>query len=110
MVISDSGRFELSQIPVRDRTSFTRDLVTAPVQNESDQSVTFALIRKLYPAGQRRSFSDARGYVINDYQQLLEENWIRELRKKYPVVLNEAVLKETIDDPAIRQVPSLHSR
>lgn len=89
----DSGRFELGQIPVVDRTNFTEGLITANVKNETDQSVAFAYIVKLYPNRQPRSFADARGFVINDYQVYLEEKWVAELKKKYPVVINEAVVK-----------------
>ena len=37
-----------------------------------------------------------KGLVIADYQNLLEERWIAELRKKYPVVVNKEVL-ETVN-------------
>lgn len=89
----DSGRFELAQIPVVGRTNFTEGLVTANVKNETDNSVTFAYIIKLYPNREPRDFTDARGFVINDYQLFLEEKWINDLKKKYPVKINDAVLK-----------------
>ncbi|OQP65757.1 hypothetical protein A3860_14255 [Niastella vici] len=89
----DSGRFELGQIPVVDRTNFTEGLITANVRNETDNTVAFAYIVKLYPNREVRGFADARGFVINDYQLYLEEQWIAELKKKYPVKINEAVLK-----------------
>jgi peptidyl-prolyl cis-trans isomerase SurA len=89
----DSGRFELGQIPVVERTNFTEGLITANVKNESDNSVVFAYIIKLYPNREVRGFGDARGFVINDYQVFLEEKWIADLKKKYPVKINEATLK-----------------
>jgi peptidyl-prolyl cis-trans isomerase SurA len=89
----DSGRFELGQIPVVDRTNFTEGLITANVKNETDNSVAFAYIVKLHPNREIRGFADARGFVINDYQVYLEEQWIAALKKKYPVKINEAVIK-----------------
>jgi peptidyl-prolyl cis-trans isomerase SurA len=89
----DSGRFELGQIPVVGRTNFTEGLVTANVKNETDNTVTFAYIIKLHPDREPRGFADARGFVINDYQEFLEEKWITTLKKKYPVKINEAVFK-----------------
>lgn len=93
LIQADSGRFELGQIPVVDRTNFTEGLITANVKNESDNSVTFAYVIRLYNNRQPRSFQDARGFVINDYQEYLENQWVTSLKKKYPVKINQAVFK-----------------
>jgi peptidyl-prolyl cis-trans isomerase SurA len=42
------------------------------------------------------NFTDVRGLVIVDYQEYLEKEWIKKLRTKYPVVINNEVL-ETIN-------------
>ena len=39
------------------------------------------------------NYSDVRGQVTTDYQNFLEEEWIKTLRAKYPVKINEEVLK-----------------
>jgi Parvulin-like peptidyl-prolyl isomerase len=88
----DSGRFELSQIPVRERTNFTEGLITSEVKNDIDNSFTFAYIINVYREREPRGFEDARGFVINDYQTALENKWIAELKEKYPVKINEAVV------------------
>ncbi|HEY5464562.1 MAG TPA: peptidylprolyl isomerase [Hanamia sp.] len=88
-VQADSGRYELGQIPVVDRTHFTAGLITAPVVNKTDGTAVFAQIIKIYPDHQQRDFEDARGMVINDYQNFLEQKWVAQLEKKYPVKVNE---------------------
>lgn len=90
---ADSGRFELGQIPVVDRTNFQPKLITASVKNETDNSLTFTYIIKVYRDRTPRNFADARGFVINDYQTALEDKWITELKKKYPVKINDQVVK-----------------
>jgi peptidyl-prolyl cis-trans isomerase SurA len=41
-----------------------------------------------------KNFEDIRGQVISDYQKYLEDEWIKELKKKYPVKLNHKELKK----------------
>lgn len=93
---ADSGRFELGQIPVVDRTAFTAGLITLPVVNKTDGTTVFAKIFKAYPDNQQRSFEDARGLVINDYQNYLEQKWIEQLKKKYPVTVNQKVFQSLL--------------
>ena len=93
MIQVDSGRFELGQIPVIDRTNFTEGLITAPVTNEQDSSKTFAYIIRLHNEKEPKGFEDAKGSVINDYQVFLEEQWIADLKKRYPIKVNRKVFK-----------------
>ncbi|RYY65227.1 MAG: hypothetical protein EOO13_17475, partial [Chitinophagaceae bacterium] len=89
---ADSGRYEISQISgVNQANTPAKDTYTAIVTN-IDGTATFVKYVTLYPANQQRSFADSRGLVINDYQQVLEQQWIAELRKKYPVKVNENIL------------------
>lgn len=92
-VQADSGRYELSQLPMEADAAVAPGVVTAPLKNESENQYLFCLILKVYPDKELRSFNDARGYVINDYQNELENRWITALKRKYPVRVNEAVFK-----------------
>ena len=38
--------------------------------------------------------ADVRGAVVNNYQQWLEQQWLGQLRKKYPVKINKKELKK----------------
>jgi len=90
-VTADSGRYELGQLPVFERTNFTAGLITMPVKNPTDGTTTFNYIINVYRQAAQRSFEDARGMVISDYQKVLEDRWITVLKNKYPVKVNTAV-------------------
>ena len=89
---ADSGRYELAQIPTAGNRSFQPRTFTPLVANKSDNTVSFAYILNVYNERAPRNYRDARGFVINDYQAFLEDQWIAELRKKYPVNVEEKVL------------------
>jgi peptidyl-prolyl cis-trans isomerase SurA len=89
-VQADSGRFEIKQLP--DNGSTGDKGFTANMTN-SDKTVQFAYIIRKHTDPSPRSFSEARGLVINDYQNELENNWLTELKKKYPVRVDEAVFR-----------------
>lgn len=93
---TDSGRYELSQIPVDNPTNITAGFISAPVVNISDNTASFVKVLKLYPANQQRSFEEAKGLLINDFQAQIEEQWVAALKNKYPVKINEAVFKSII--------------
>ncbi len=50
-------------------------------------------IVEFIPKGLQK-LNEVRGYVINDYQTHLDHHWISELRQKYNVVVDHALLKE----------------
>jgi len=53
-----------------------------------------AAIGKVYK--KPRSYKDVRGKVLNEYQTLLEVEWLESLRNKYDVKINDAVV-ETVN-------------
>jgi peptidyl-prolyl cis-trans isomerase SurA len=92
----DSGRYELSQIALPEGAVPLEGMITPIVVNATDSTAGFVKIIKIHPANEQRSFEEARGLVINDYQNLLEEKWILELKRKYPVKINEKVLETLV--------------
>ena len=44
------------------------------------------------------TYKDVNGLVVNDYQQYLEKEWLKSLRKKYKVEVNQDVLKTVNND------------
>lgn len=51
-----------------------------------------AKIDKVLPAGPK-TLEEARGKVINDYQQHLENNWVSDLKKEFTVSVNRDVFE-----------------
>lgn len=90
-VIVDSGRYELTQLPVAEGKDYTAGSSSAMQHNDMDNSYSFVYVFQVMPGGDIRAFEDAKGWVINDYQQILEQQWIERLKKKYTVKVNEPV-------------------
>ncbi len=88
-VTADSGRFELAQIPNGTNNALKAGTITTPMVNKTDNTASFAYVTKIYTTPEERSFEEARGLVINDYQAELEKKWVADLKKKYPVVVNQ---------------------
>ena len=93
---ADSGRFELSQIPLKIDPKSANGFITDILINTTDGTASFAKIIKQYEVNLQRNFDEAKGLVINDYQNILEEKWIGELKKKYPVKINESVFQSLL--------------
>ncbi|WP_394757935.1 peptidylprolyl isomerase [Flavobacterium sp.] len=49
-------------------------------------------VSKIVPAG-TKTLDEARGKVINDYQQYLEDNWVSDLKKEFKVTINQEVFE-----------------
>lgn len=43
-------------------------------------------------------YNDMRGAVIQDYQNYLETEWVKNLRQKYPINVNESLLRTITDN------------
>ena len=88
----DSSRFEITKIPGAQKATAKAGTITKIVKNKDDNSASFALIFKIYPTPGQKTFTDAHSDVVSDYQDSIDKKWIAELKKKYPVKVNEEVL------------------
>ena len=62
------------------------------VWNQGNRYTTLVIIKgeKIKPTP--KSFEDARGMVISDYQDYLEKEWVKKIRAQYNIQVNQAVL------------------
>ena len=58
-----------------------------------DQTTTIVCIRELREPEQK-TLKEARGLVTSDYQVELEQQWVKALKERYPVKINEKVLDQ----------------
>jgi peptidyl-prolyl cis-trans isomerase SurA len=66
--------------------------------NEKDgriQGWTFLKIEEVLPP-KSKTLDEARGYAIADYQDKLEQDWVRELASQYKVRVNQSVLQSLV--------------
>lgn len=93
---ADSGRYEIAQIIGANYASTPKKGNFSAITSNIDGTSTFVMYVNIYEPNQQRTFEEARGLVINEYQQELEKNWIAALRKKHPVKVNESMIKEML--------------
>ena len=62
-----------------------------PEPADFDSELTF--VRGDLVPPEPKTLDEARGLYVSDYQKYLEDNWIKELRKKYKIKVNKKVLK-----------------
>ncbi|WP_198661665.1 peptidylprolyl isomerase [Lewinella sp. IMCC34183] len=85
-------RYEEDRLP--DGLTMEAGSATAPTVTAG--STTFQLVADVEPA-RRKELAEARGYVIADYQDQLEREWVEALRRKFAVKRNQKVLAKLIE-------------
>lgn len=92
----DSTRQESSEVMGIGKANAKAGFMSEILKNETDDTYTFNLVLKVHKDPSVMEFDEARVQVINDYQKILEEKWINDLKKKYPVIINQAVLNKAL--------------
>ena len=83
------GRFSKGDNDIIDGIAWTAGMTADMSKN--NQTVFVNVKSTLAPAS--KTLDEAKGLITADYQTHLEKTWIEELRKKYPVTVDENVLK-----------------
>ena len=89
-VIVSEGVYEIGsrELP----NDFNAKVGISEVYNDNDSFIVVK-VNKMIPSG-RKELDDVRGHVITDYQNFVEMEWLKELRKKYEVKVDENVLEQ----------------
>jgi peptidyl-prolyl cis-trans isomerase SurA len=83
-------KFEKGENPEVDSTEWQEKTIR---EFEKSGETGFVYIKRLIPPGTKK-LDEARGLVTADYQVYLEEEWIKVLKAKYPVVINDVILNK----------------
>jgi peptidyl-prolyl cis-trans isomerase SurA len=81
---TESGYFTREERAVLRKVPWAKGVYSA----ENNGMYYLAWLKDILPAGPM-SFEEARPSIISDYQGFLEKNWVEQLKKKYPVKVNE---------------------
>jgi peptidyl-prolyl cis-trans isomerase SurA len=89
---TESGTFEYEAHPILSKV----DLNT-PYQELVIEGTSYVLVvGKVYPPGPRK-FEEARGLIIRDYQEFLDQALTKRLKEKYPIQINAGVKEKTFE-------------
>lgn len=84
----EKGIFKQGDNPLVDKEIFKQNTTVTPVEGYPIDAV-FGKVLKKGP----EDYTDVRGQVTADYQDMLEKKWVTDLRRRYPVTVNKDVLK-----------------
>lgn len=74
---------------------FKKWAISEPLVDEKAGITIIRRIEGLMPGG-KKTMKEARGFIIADYQDELEKQWIKELKNEYSVEVNQEVLNGLI--------------
>ncbi len=89
VVVAESAKYSKGQNKAVDKITW---LVGATQVEEIDGRFYVVHIKEVLEP-EPRKLEDARGMVISDYQTKLEQDWINDLKNRYPVTINEEVFR-----------------
>jgi len=91
MTIEKDRSPEASQIQEWSANALTINKLDRP-----NNQYSFMKIEEIKPPADK-ALSEARGYIIADYQDMLEQEWVESLRKEYKVKVNKKVFEGLVD-------------
>jgi peptidyl-prolyl cis-trans isomerase SurA len=88
VVLAETGKYPKGDNKIIDAVKWKKGLS----QNvDVADGIAFAYVYDVLKP-EAKTLDEARGIITADYQNYLEKEWIKELKEKYPVVVNEEIL------------------
>lgn len=90
IISADTKTFEKGRNPDLNSITWKVGELTQSEENKRNRTFKFLKIEELLPAAEK-TLKEARGYVVADYQDQLEREWVEALRKEYKVKVDQKV-------------------
>jgi peptidyl-prolyl cis-trans isomerase SurA len=84
----EKGIFRMGDNALVDSAVFKKDTTVTKVKDYPFDAVYGKILKK-----GPEDYTDVRGQVVADYQDMLEREWVADLRRRYTFTVNQDVLK-----------------
>lgn len=95
IVSTETKTFEKEKSKMPAGLDWKEGAISDTESNKRNQTVSFYRIENILSPTEK-TLQEARGYVIADYQDYLEKQWLIELRKDYQVKVNDSTFTSMI--------------
>jgi peptidyl-prolyl cis-trans isomerase SurA len=92
-LLVESGLYEIGDNNIIDLVEWNPGIYDLSIENME----YLVLVNKVIPA-QNKDLNEIRGQVISDYQNYLEDMWIKDLRSKFTVSINDKALSRIYEE------------
>ena len=90
-----SKEYEKGRNEMLDKIEWKPGELSAIEINKRNKAYEFFKIEEILPPSQK-TLKEARGYVVADYQDHLEKEWLRSLKNEYKVDIKEKVFNRMV--------------
>ena len=95
LVSVETKKYEKGRNPDLNNMDWTAGNMSQFEEVDRNKTVKFVKIEEVLPPTEK-TLKEARGYVVADYQDHLEKEWVEELRKEYKVKVNKKVFESLV--------------
>ena len=92
---ADTKTFEKGRNPDLNSMDWTVGALSQSEENKRTRTFKFLKIEDVLPPAEK-SLKEARGYIVADYQDQLEKEWVESLRKEYKVKIDQKVFNDMV--------------
>lgn len=92
VISSKKALLEKDQFDKLEGMVFEKGYITEMDYNPDESTASFKMVTDVLQP-ERKKLNEARGYIIADYQDHLEKEWVASLREAYKVELNDEVFE-----------------
>lgn len=89
------GRYEFSRFKDATLAELSKNK-TKVMPSAATGQYTVIIAREVFSGPTQKTLDEARGYVVAEYQDMLEKQWNDRMRKDYPLLVNDKVYKSII--------------